>query len=322
MAKKRKIMQNGCIDYTSEALVYFMKHLDHSIYVGGSNGMDKRFRSHNNDGKTFICALRGSFGTSGTAEYQIHEHFASSRIRPSQYVGNDIYNYVAWLIGSGFASTSIDGALKGPCIPFECWHPAKMREPIIEDNGQPYLFYTIPNGLERLERASKLPWLSSKDDTWFTPQDVVELIRKVFGGKITTDPASCSEANETIKADYYYTQHCSGLNFIWLGNVLLNPPYGSQAPVFIEYLIQQIEIGNTRAAVTILNLNSSSALWFKSVWKHARIHCVWTGRIDFTAGHEMQNGSPSKGTILSYFGPNPDKFAEIFSPYGQLIKTL
>jgi hypothetical protein len=40
-------------------------------------------------------------------------------------------------------------------------------------------------------------------DEWYTPKEVIEPIRKFYGGIIDYDPASCKKANQIIKADSY-----------------------------------------------------------------------------------------------------------------------
>ena len=58
---------------------------------------------------------------------------------------------------------------------------------------------------------------------WYSPQYIVEASRHIMGG-ITLDPASCTEANEIVKADFIWTKEHSGLANTWTGNVFLNPP--------------------------------------------------------------------------------------------------
>ncbi len=63
----------------------------------------------------------------------------------------------------------------------------------------------------------------------FTPSDIVEAARKVMGS-IDLDPASCSKANEIVKAAGYFSREDDGLLHTWQGNVFLNPPGGREFP--------------------------------------------------------------------------------------------
>lgn len=58
----------------------------------------------------------------------------------------------------------------------------------------------------------------------YTPQSVVSRARVVFGDKIDLDPASDAFGNHLIKAEKFYTEADDGLNQVWSGNILCNPP--------------------------------------------------------------------------------------------------
>lgn len=73
---------------------------------------------------------------------------------------------------------------------------------------------------------------SSETNEWHTPAVYVEAARRVLGG-IDLDPASCDEANETVRADTFHTAGDDGLEHAWKGTVWLNPPYGRLAGSFV-----------------------------------------------------------------------------------------
>src|SRR5260221_7395603 len=70
--------------------------------------------------------------------------------------------------------------------------------------------------------------MPQKSNEWFTPSRYIEAARLVMGS-IDLDPASCSEANQTVKAKRYYSIDDNGLEQPWYGNIWLNPPYGRSA---------------------------------------------------------------------------------------------
>jgi hypothetical protein len=306
-------------------VVYFEETLDHHIYVGYTDNLYKRRRQHAADGLKFLAALPGDGGGTGTAEKNIHAHFNACLVRAaSVFSGEPIKQYVEWLVIRGYATTDLDSAEKIPRVPFEVWQPAQAGDPFIEPNGQEVLMDGLPNMRARVARASQFAWLQSRTDQWLTPPSVIELARKALNGHIDTDPASCVEANAWINATWWYSIGQNGLSrtLPWKGNVWLNPPYGTgeqSAKAFAARLVDELRLRNVKAAITCLNLNSASAKWFDLVWSEARVHLIWRGRIDFIPPGGKQDSSPSKGTILSYFGADPHLFAEVFHGHGQLL---
>lgn len=75
---------------------------------------------------------------------------------------------------------------------------------------------------------------SSESAEHYTPIEIVEAARGVLGG-IDLDPASCTLANEVIKAAAFYGPGGlapDGLAEPWLGRVFLNPPGGLVPPEY------------------------------------------------------------------------------------------
>jgi hypothetical protein len=67
---------------------------------------------------------------------------------------------------------------------------------------------------------------SSESAEWYTPARYIAAVREVLGD-IELDPASCADANETVKAKRYFTIEDDGLRQPWAAATLfLNPPYG------------------------------------------------------------------------------------------------
>jgi hypothetical protein len=67
---------------------------------------------------------------------------------------------------------------------------------------------------------------SSLTSEHYSPAEIVEPGRRLFGGTIDLDPASCALANETVRATRFYTREEDGLTRPWFGRVWLNPPGG------------------------------------------------------------------------------------------------
>jgi len=308
-------------------MIYFQETQDGSVYFGHSEKPAKRGRSHANDGKVLVAVRPGTGQAKGTDEDQIHEFFKADLVPgrgKSTYSGDRIWRYIEWLIIRGYAVRSYEEAEMLPSLPLEVWHPSKTGDAFTEASGQGLL---VPAGdrRERVEYASSLVHLMSKSDQWLTPPAVIDAARRTLGGSIATDPASCLQANSWIRAQHWYSIDFDGLHpdHPWRGTVWLNPPYGRgdhSAGAFAARLVAEMKEGNVTAAITCLNVNSIGSLWFGSVWDHAAVHLIWRGRIDFIKPAGDEDSAPSKGTILSYFGPDPAVFCREFGPYGVLLE--
>jgi hypothetical protein len=79
---------------------------------------------------------------------------------------------------------------------------------------------------------------SSETNEHYTPGDIVERARLLMGS-IDLDPASCLEANQTVKASRIYTQADDGLAQQWYGNVFLNPPGGVLRQVDGQWIVPE-----------------------------------------------------------------------------------
>lgn len=152
---------------------------------------------------------------------------------------------------------------------------------------------------------------------WYTPKEYIDAVREVMS-QIDLDPASCEFANRTIQATHYYTKKDNGLMHPWHGHVFLNPPYGkttlgaaSNLEAFTRYLIQQYQIGNVQEAILLIPVNTATS-WFMPLFDFP-IFFPKT-RIRFMTEHGPSDGA-SFPTCLIYFGPNKQKFMEVFSRF-------
>lgn len=138
-------------------------------------------------------------------------------------------------------------------------------------------------------------------------------------GDIELDPATCATANETVRATRTYTAADDGLAQPWAGTVWLNPPYGRQAGSFVAKLLHHHDNSDVPAAIALLNSNSMEARWFQPLYEHPL--CLVAGRIDF----ETPDGKASTathGSVFVYLGPDRQRFAEVFGPFGSILGRL
>ena len=158
---------------------------------------------------------------------------------------------------------------------------------------------------------------SSNTNEWFTPARIVDAARAVLGA-IDVDPASCAQANRTVKATVFYDKDHDGLKEVWKGRVFLNPPYGGLAGPFVERLQNQYTCGNTPAAIVLVNAAATDANWFQPLFDFP---LCFARRIQFESPDGPNSGAPH-GSVLAYMGPEERRFVEVFGAVGRVLKQI
>lgn len=164
-------------------------------------------------------------------------------------------------------------------------------------------------------RKAWMAILNSDEIEWWTPKIYIDAVYEVMG-EIDLDPASSKEANKTIKAKKIYTKSDDGLIQNWFGKVFLNPPYGQLGPEFAEKLYNEYG-SSVDEAIMLVNSRATDANWFQPCFEG--VICFTDHRIDFDSPEEKQTSS-THGSCFVYFGPNEEKFAEVFSKFGNVVK--
>lgn len=155
---------------------------------------------------------------------------------------------------------------------------------------------------------------------WYTPAEHVEHARCVLG-VIDLDPASSAVAQETIKAESYFSADDDGLSQQWHGRVWLNPPYNHPTvEQFIDKLIEERAAARTTQAI-LLTHNSTDTAWFHKAANASSAICFPRGRIAFvdTAG---DRDAPTQGQAFFFFGPDTRPFKAEFSQVGFVVGAL
>jgi ParB-like chromosome segregation protein Spo0J len=177
--------------------------------------------------------------------------------------------------------------------------------------------------IKSVSRGVPSALLTSESNEWFTPPQYVDMARSLLG-EIDLDPASNAYANEkVVHAGIYYDIQTNGLDQEWAGRVWLNPPYGrdeggSNQEAWSRRLIEQYEAGITKEAVLLVNANTE-AKWFQPLYNY--LICFTNHRIRFynTEGTPSQ---PTQGNAFIYFGNQPERFTELFSQFGVVIRRI
>lgn len=159
---------------------------------------------------------------------------------------------------------------------------------------------------------------------WYTPAKYIEAARLVMGG-IDLDPASCEMANRIVRATRYYNQEENGLMQPWHGRVWLNPPYhktdqggASSLEIWVCHLLTQLEMGRIEQAILLVPMTQATR-WFDRLWDY--LQCFPRRRIHFYSS-EVNDWRPRFSSSFAYFGAKEDRFIEIFSQFGRIVRAI
>ena len=221
-----------------------------------------------------------------------------------------LLGYIAWLRMQSYVAVSCAESTRISPRPYDEWAPQPTRV-------APYETVTLLDHL-RVWGTLEAPRELTGDD-YFTPTHIIEAARSTMGS-IDIDPASHVIANtDVVKAAIFFEKTRSGLERLWPGNVWLNPPFGSW-PDWAHALAQRIDGGSLLQACVLASTPTINALYFEPVLKRMHAMCVVRGRLEFW-GYNVEVGEgagASSGHVILYYGPNVDRFAAKFSPYGTI----
>ena len=204
------------------------------------------------------------------------------------------------------------------------------------------------NKIENSLSSHQLANQSSGDVEYYTQKYIIELARNVLG-EIELGPASNFIANRTVKAQRIFTRKENGLLQTWRGKVWMNHPFhkGEKAckknckkkncipstnpkkPTrghcitedipsnlqWIDKLVSEYRAGNVEEAICI-TFSSMSETWMKPLLEFPQ--CFPYGRIHYRKPDGTIERNVTKGSLITYLGPHPDRFAQVFSAIGKV----
>ena len=142
----------------------------------------------------------------------------------------------------------------------------------------------------------------NKSKEWYTPRKIIDAL----GLHFDLDPASSEKANTLIQADNIFTKKDDGLTKEWFGKVWLNPPYGKDTPIWLDYALQQIAKNDVE--VVSLIFSRTDTKWFHDLCTQFNMLCFVKGRINFIDGNTMEKGQGStNGSLIVASGPTVEE---------------
>jgi hypothetical protein len=186
---------------------------------------------------------------------------------------------------------------------------------------------------------------TSGEVEFYTPKNIVEAARLTMEF-IDLDPASSEIANREIQAPHIYTKADDGLSCEWHGNVWMNHPFHAGEEVcdpsitgkpckrktcarrgfhcveripgndeWIDKLVAEHGSGRVPEACCITFASTSEA-WFRPLLK--RPQCFLVPRTNYLLPDGTVYRGVTKGSVVTYFGPNVRRFALIFAHLGEV----
>ena len=157
----------------------------------------------------------------------------------------------------------------------------------------------------------------SGNQEWMTPQFVIECARGVLG-VIDLDPASSALANERVIACRYFDKETDGLNQEWFGRVFLNHPFGRHSnPDWISKFVGEYDSGRVDEAINICFAATSEG-WFAPLMRYPQ--CYLRPRTQYVLPNGETARGVTKGSVVTYLGPNVDRFFEVFRARGACVR--
>lgn len=161
---------------------------------------------------------------------------------------------------------------------------------------------------------------------WITPPQYLRAVRRVFGGPIALDAASCFHANTVVKAQYFFDEHNDGLSRDWFArNVYCNPP-GSDKPgvssimVWLNKMEHDHGLGYFQHGILCAFNVDTSTRWFQHYAGRFPISLP-DHRIRFLRDDLTPAPRPTHANAFLYFGDNAPLFMHVFSNFGAVLPT-
>ncbi len=238
-------------------------------------------------------------------EQQLKAHFRPHKSRPRSRewfaAGEDMRGYLRWLRGQSFVARGEDELEELVPMPAQAWLPG---------NGH-------------AKQPRQLALVQTEADTWadleidhvaegdyYTHHAVTDAAR-IAMGSIDLDPASCRDANESVRALRFFGFRENGLLQEWSGNVWLNPPFGNWRD-WVPKILEEWASGRVSQMCVLCESRVTTAKMFHPLVQEANAVLIMCGRYPFWGPNAS---TPDEGHAIFYFG---DRLAELQEAYERI----
>lgn len=166
---------------------------------------------------------------------------------------------------------------------------------------------------------------TSLDNSWRTPEGILERVRLYMGDPIPFDPATgpenptradrfCAGPTGTLFAGHGLASK-NGLEVAWDWPTWVNPPYGSELRDWLAKI--ELEASRGTEIVALLPASRWESSYLARTLAAARVVCFHRGRIAFVSSIDglPVSGNPSASMFLG-FNVDLKRFALAFAPLG------
>jgi hypothetical protein len=164
--------------------------------------------------------------------------------------------------------------------------------------------------------AAQLIHQDSGNCEWYTPTEIVDAARHVLGGVIDLDPASSEIANKRVRAAQYYDH--DGLTRLWAGRVWLNHPFSREGNP--RWVAKAVEAHAAGCEVAMICFAATSERWFRPLMDFPQ--CYLSPRTNYYLPTGEKKRGVTKGSVVTYMGPNFYQFAYRFSQMGVVMQPV
>ena len=133
-----------------------------------------------------------------------------------------------------------------------------MKQPRVSELGkrlqdqEKYRRHLLGSAYRAAFLTSGIQYGGHGDYEWLTPPDIIEVVRKVFGGKIGFDPCTCPEAQDIIQAEKVFSKDDDALTQNWQDLAFCNLPYKrGLIDLFVDKLLHEIAANRVRTAIML-----------------------------------------------------------------------
>jgi hypothetical protein len=210
----------------------------------------------------------------------------------------------------------------------------------LDEGGQPIAMKAVVKACTATSSGADY-----KGDEWYTPPDVLERARRVLGGVIDCDLASCAVAQRNVKARCWWSaeapefgsnEQAAGMTeddfaevmIGWrglgdikdgfltqpaAGTVWCNPPYSIPGP-FARAILDGRRSGMVTAAILLVNVATDTASQ-QELLRRADAVCWVRGRMAFLDQRGKQVAGNRYAQVIFYFG---DKVGAFWREFGEI----